>query len=160
MEPVTPPPGALLEESQEEQQFVRRMLQLQAQAQGIVRGASMVSSPLSPCPVYGRGSPLWETPLEPDSDTDPDMPELISVPRVASSLSEPADFFHTLVDDDDDDDDDEESTHVPFGQKQGGLGACWGPNSLKNALQALDAEDESGFGTEQPNIADSRPTPF
>lgn len=134
-EPVPVP--SVQDDDLDHQQFLARVLQLQSQVDNrLRRGPAAVA--VSASPVYGKGSPLWEKPTEADSDTDPDMPEMIAASpyRPASPVAAKAVFR-------DDFDDDEDS---PCGgspgespmQLEGDLGRCWGRGALQNALRGID----------------------
>lgn len=119
-------------------QFLSRVMQLQNQVDERLgaRGPAPVSRS---APEYRKGSPLWMERPEPESDSDPDMPNLIAYDGVCpASPGSPDTVLGSALDADFDDDDGDATPHVPYSQKQGGLGSCWGQAALKDALKAMD----------------------
>lgn len=128
----------LLNDDLDHRQFLKRVLQLQSQVDAKLRRGNSALAALGVAPVYGKGSPLWEKPSEPESDTDPDMPEL--VPYVPGRSSSPRTDINGSFDEDFDDLSDD-SPNVSLDSRQGGLGACWGRNALKDALKDFQVEE-------------------
>lgn len=141
---------ALLQDNLDNDQFMKRVVQMQTQVDFKFSRASPAEVPHSR--AY-KGSPLWAKQSEPDSDTDADMPELIAAPNCPGEVSICSDALMS-ANDNHFDDGDEDSPRLPFSKMQGGgLGSCWGPGALREALQAA-ALDES------PTKDEAEPQPF
>lgn len=128
---------AFLRDNLDNDQFMKRVVQLQTKVDFKFSHVPLAGVPH--LPTY-KGSPLWAKQSEPDSDTDVDMPELIAAPSWLGEVSFHSDALMSASDDNFDDCN--EDSPLPFSKMQGGgLGSCWGPGALREALQAAALDD-------------------
>merc|ERR1719183_29522 len=103
--------------------------------------------------------PLLSSHVEPDSDTDPDMPALevfeypVSPVRSVGTPSPQKGAW--------DDDEDDLGDSPPFERNgfSGNLGSCWGANALRGALQDLHADEDFGKARATGDSPESRDSP-